>query len=411
MAKQSRQQLIVALDIGTAKVAALIGQMHDDRSITVIGVGVSESRGLKRGVVVDIEHTVKSIQQAIDAAQTMANCQVYAVLTSITGQHIRSLNSHGIVAIGDKEVTATDVERVLEAAGAVAIGADQKMLHILPQEYLIDNQGSIHEPIGMSGVRLEAKVHMITGALSATQNIVKSVERCHLSVSEMCLQPLAASEAVLSEDEKSLGVCLIDIGAGTTDIAVFVHGAIAYTAVIPIAGDQVTSDIAIALSTPPNSAEQIKLTHGSALLEVTDPDTSVEVESVAGRPARHISHQAIAQVVHSRYVEILALVKAKLQQNGFDTMPPAGIVLTGGAAKLEGVVALAESFFEVPVRLAAIEGIEAGEGILNDPAYATGIGLLKIGQKQLYKPTASRVLSQGANQIVSKVRGWLKTHF
>lgn len=410
MAKQTKQ-LIVALDIGTAKVTALIGEVTDEQHIKVIGLGVAASRGLKRGVVVDIDNTVKSIEQAVEAAESMASCQVHAVLTSMTGQHIRSLNSHGIVAIGNQEVTMVDVERVLEAAGAVAIGADQKILHILPREYVIDNQGSIHEPIGMSGVRLEAKVHMITGALSAAQNIVKCVERCQLSVGGMFLQALAASEAVLNEDEKSLGVCLIDIGAGTTDIAVFAHGAIAYTGVIPIAGDQVTSDIAIALSTPTNSAEQIKLTHGSAVLELSDPNALIEVDGVAGRPTRSISHQAITEVVHSRYAEIFALVKANLQQNGFDMMPPAGIVLTGGAVKLKGVVALAESFFEVPVRLAAPEGVEAGEANLHDPAYATGIGLLQMGQKQLYKPATSRVLSQGASQMVSKVRNWLKRHF
>lgn len=409
--KKQEKPLIVGLDIGTSKVAALVGELDDNNAIKVVGLGRSPSRGLKRGVVVDIESTVKSIQRAVEEAELMAGCQVHSAFTGIAGSHVRSLNSHGIVAIRDKEVVQADVDRVIDAARAVAIPADQKILHILPQEFIIDNQGGIREPIGMSGVRLEARVHMVTGAVSAAQNIVKCVGRCNLRVSDMMLEQIASSEALLSDDEKDLGVCLIDIGAGTTDIAIFTHGAIRHTAVIPIAGDQVTNDIAIALRTPTQSAEKIKLAHACAVTELADPKQLIEVPSVADRPGRRVSHQTLAEIVGPRYQELFALVQAELRRSGFEEAVPAGIVLTGGASRARGVAELAESVFNMPVRLAAPEGVEGADDILKDPAYSTGIGLLMMGKKQLYNPHLPRVSSRNTQRIWNRMSEWFRGNF
>ena len=289
MAKKAEQQMIVGLDIGTSKVVAIVGEVREDGGIEVVGLGSHRSRGLKRGVVVNIESTVQSIQRAVEEAELMAGCQIHSVYAGIAGSHIRSLNSHGIVAIRDREVTPGDVERVIDAARAVAIPADQKILHVLPQEFIIDSQDGIREPVGMSGVRLEARVHLVTGAVSAAQNIVKCVRRCGLEVDDIILEQLASSYAVLTEDEKELGVCLVDIGGGTTDIAVFVDGAIRHTAVIPIAGDQVTNDIAVALRTPTQHAEEIKIKYGCALTQLAGAEESIEVPSVGDRPPRRLS--------------------------------------------------------------------------------------------------------------------------
>ncbi|MCD6055826.1 MAG: ftsA [Gammaproteobacteria bacterium] len=408
--KKQDKQLIVSLDIGTSKVAALVGEIDDQHAIRIVGIGTAPSRGLKRGVVVDIESTVKSIQQAVEEAELMAGCQVHSAITGIAGSHVRSLNSHGIVAIRDKEVVQSDVDRVIDAARAVAIPADQKVLHVLPQEYIIDNQGGIREPIGMSGVRLEAKVHLVTGAVSAAQNIVKCMGRCNLAVGEMVLEQLASSEALLSDDEKELGVCLVDIGAGTTDIAVFTQGSIQHTAVIPIAGDQVTNDIAIALRTPTQSAEKIKLEYACAMPEMADPKQSIEVPSVANRPGRRVSHKTLAEIIGPRYQELFTLIWSELRRSGFHELIPAGIVLTGGASRVQGLVDLAEIAFQMPVRVAAPEGIEGLDEVLNDPAYSTSIGLLLMGQKQLYNAPTSRVLSS-ANGVFTKMRDWFSGNF
>ncbi len=409
--KKQEKPLIVGLDIGTSKIAALVGELDDNNAIKVVGLGRSPSKGLKRGVVVDIESTVNSIQHAVEEAELMAGCQVHSAFTGIAGSHVRSLNSHGIVAIRDKEVVQADIDRVIDAARAVAIPADQKILHILPQEFIIDNQGGIREPIGMSGVRLEAKVHMVTGAVSAAQNIIKCVGRCNLSVGDMVLEQLASSEAILSEDEKELGVCLVDIGAGTTDIAIFTHGAIRHTAVIPIAGDQVTNDIAIALRTPTKSAEQIKLAHACAVTELADAKQLIEVPSVADRPGRRVSHKTLAEIVGPRYQELFSLVRAELRRSGFDDSIPAGIVLTGGASRARGIVDLAESVFDMPVRLAAPEGIEGAADLLQDPAYSTGIGLLLMGKKHLYHSRTPNVLSRSASGVWNRMSDWFRGNF
>ncbi len=381
MVKKPDKKLLVGLDIGTSKVVAIVGEISPDGSIEVVGLGSHPSRGLKKGVVVNIESTVQSIQRAIEEAELMAGCEIHSVYAGIAGGHIRSLNSHGIVAIRDSEVTHNDVERVIDAARAVAIPADQKILHILPQEFIIDGQEGIREPIGMSGVRLESRVHMVTGAVSAAQNIVKCVRRCGLEVDDIILQQLASSYAVLTEDEKDLGVCLCDIGGGTTDIAVFVHGAIHHSAVIPIAGDQVTNDIAVALRTPTHHAEDIKIRYACALTQLANPDETIEVPSVGDRPPRRLVRQTLAEVVEPRYEELFSLVAAELKRSGFEEMMAAGVVLTGGGSKMEGVIELAEEVFHMPVRLGTPQYVAGLVDVVRNPIYATGVGLLLFGNQ------------------------------
>ncbi len=350
MGKRPDKNLIIGLDVGTSKIAALVGEIAPDNSIEVIGIGVQPSRGLKKGVVVNIESTVQSIQRAIEEAELMAGCEIRSVFAGIAGSHVRSLNSHGVVAIRDREVSDADVQHVVDAAKAVAIPADQKILHVLPQEFIIDGQEGIRDPIGMSGVRLEAKVHIVTGADSAAQNIEKCIQRCGLEVDDIVLEQLASSFACLTEDEKELGVCIIDIGGGTTDLAVFSQGAIRHTAVIPIAGDQVTNDIAVSMRTPTQYAEDIKVRYACALSQLANPDESIEVPSVGDRPARRLARQTLAEVVEPRYEELFGLAREELRRSGFEEIIAAGIVLTGGSAKMEGAIELAEEVFHVPVQ-------------------------------------------------------------
>ncbi|MEC8020483.1 MAG: cell division protein FtsA, partial [Pseudomonadota bacterium] len=319
-------QMIVGLDIGTSKVVAIVGEVREDGTLEVIGLGSHPSRGLKKGVVVNIESTVHSIQRAVEEAELMAGCQIDSVYAGIAGTHIRSLNSHGIVAIRDKEVTPADIERVLDAAQAMAIPADQKILHILPQEYVIDHQEGVKEPLGMSGVRLEAKVHLVTCAVNSAQNIEKCVRRCTLEVRDVILEQLASSYAVLTEDEKDLGVCLVDIGGGTTDVAIFTEGAIRHTANIPIAGDQVTNDIAMALRTPTPHAEELKIKYACALTQLAGAEETIQVPGVGDKPPRALSRQALAEVVEPRYDELFQLVQAELRRSGFEDLLAAGIV-------------------------------------------------------------------------------------
>jgi cell division protein FtsA len=412
MAKKQDRNLIVGLDIGTSKVVALVGEVGADGKIEVIGIGRTPSYGLKRGVVVNIESTVQSIQRAVEEAELMAGCDVRRAFTGIAGSHIRSLNSHGIVAIRDTEVTQGDVDRVIDAAKAVAIPADQKILHILPQEFLIDNQGGIHEPIGMSGVRLEAKVHMVTGAVSAAQNIVKSVKRCGLDVSDVILEQLASSHAVLTDDEKELGVCLVDIGGGTTDIAIFSNGAIRHTAVIPIAGDQVTNDIAMALRTPTKAAEGIKLKYAQALSDKASVSQMIEVPSVSERPGRKISTKALADVVSARYEELFTLIKAELVRSGFEDLIAAGLVITGGGGSVQGLIELAEMTFEMPVRLGTPQHVSGLPELMGDPSYATGVGLLLYGLQQQYDASIhAGMLNEGVKGLWMRMRQWFQGNF
>ena len=411
MPKKTEKNLLVGLDIGTSKVVAIVGEVMPDGTIEVVGIGSHPSRGLKKGVVVNIESTVHSIQRAVEEAELMAGCQIHSVYAGIAGSHIRSLNSHGIVAIKDKEVLPGDVERVIDAARAVAIPADQKILHILPQEFLVDNQEGIKEPVGMSGVRLEAKVHMVTGAVSAAQNIIKCVRRCGLEVDDIILEQLASSYSVLTDDEKELGICLVDIGGGTTDIAVFTEGSIRHTAVIPIAGDQVTNDIAVALRTPTQFAEEIKIKNACALTQMASADENIEVPSVGDRAPRRLARHTLAEVVEPRYEELLSLVQAELRRSGFEDLVAAGIVLTGGSSKIEGLVELAEEVFHMPVRLGVPQYVTGLVDVVRNPIYATGVGLLLFGYNNREQRVLEAGLGKGLKSVWERMKGWFQGNF
>jgi cell division protein FtsA len=411
MPKRSDRSVVVGLDVGTSKVVALVGELAADGSLEVIGLGSHPSRGLKKGVVVNIESTVQSIQRAVEEAELMAGCEINAVYAGIAGSHVRSLNSHGVVAIRDREVVQSDVDHVIEAAKAVAIPADQRILHVLPQEFIIDGQEGIRDPIGMSGVRLEAKVHIVTGADSAAQNIIKCVQRCGLTVEDIVLEQLASSFAVLTDDEKELGVCIVDVGGGTTDIAVFSGGAIRHTAVIPIAGDQVTNDIAVSMRTPTQYAEDIKIRYACALSQLANPDESIEVPSVGDRPARRLARQTLAEVVEPRYEELFNLIREELRRSGFEEIIAAGVVLTGGSARMEGAIDLAEEIFHVPVRL----GIpQQGRGLtdaVRNPIYSTAVGLLlyACANAQSSGGGGQRVKSVGG--AMARMKRWFQGNF
>lgn len=411
MPGKPEKELIVGLDIGTSKVVAIVGEVQDDGELEVIGFGSQPSRGLKRGVVVNIEATVNSIQRAVEEAELMAGCEIRSVYTGIAGSHIRSLNSHGIVAIRDREVGRSDVERVIDAARAVAIPADQRVIHVLPQEFIIDGQEGIHDPIGMSGVRLEARVHMVTGAASAAQNIVKCVQRCGLEVEDIVLEQLASSHAVLTDDEKELGAALVDIGGGTTDIAVFHDGAIKHTAVIPIAGDQVTNDIAISLRTPTQYAEEIKIKYACALSQLANSDETIEVPSVGDRPPRRLARQTLGEVVEPRYEELFTLIGNELRRSGFEEMIAAGIVITGGSAKMEGAVELAEEVFHMPVRLGLPQHVRGLGEVVRNPIHATGVGILLYARNKGKQQAADTTMRGNVREIWERMKTWFQGNF
>lgn len=406
MAKKPNKDLMVGIDIGTSKVVAIVCEMTAE-GLKVIGLGSCPSQGLKKGVVVNIESTVQSIQDAVEQAEKMAGCQIYSAYTGIAGSHIRSINSHGIVAIRDREVTQLDVDRVIEAAKAVAIPADQKILHILPQEFIIDNQDSIREPLGMSGVRLEAKVHIVTGAVSAAQNIMKCMKRCGLVATDIVLEQFASSQSILTEDEKELGVCMIDIGGGTTDIAIFTDGAIRHTAVIPIAGDQVTNDIAIALRTPTRHAENIKLKYACALQELADNNLLIDIPAVGDRSERQVSQRRLAEVVEARYEELFMLVASEIRRSGLEDLLAAGIVLTGGGAKVQGAIELAERVFKMPVRIGTPQNVSGLPDVINNPIYATSVGLILYGMQQRENPDEVIAPSSMKN-IWGRMKSWFQ---
>ncbi len=406
--RKADKNTIVGLDIGTTKIVALVAEQTTEGTLELLGIGSHESKGLKKGVVVNIESTVYSIKRAIEEAELISGIEIETVYAGIAGSHINSLNSHGIVAIKDQEVTAEDVERVIDAARAQAIPADQKILHILPQEFMIDNQEGIQEPIGMSGVRLEARVHMVTGAVSAAQNIIKCVQKCGLDVEDLILEQLASSYSVLSEDEKELGVCLVDIGGGTTDIAVFTQGSIKHTAVIPIAGDQVTNDIAVAFRTPTQHAEQIKLKYACAMAKLSSADESLEVPSIGERPARRLSRHTLAEVVEPRYEELLQLIQTELRRSGYENLIAGGIVLTGGSSKMEGLIELAEEIFNIPVRLGVPDYISGLTDTLKNPIHSTGVGLLLFSQQN----NASRInINDDERSVFYRMKEWFKGNF
>jgi cell division protein FtsA len=405
------KNLIVGLDIGTSKIAAIVAELNADGGFEVIGMGSSPSRGLKKGVVINIESTVNAIQRALEEAELMADVKIREVLTGIAGSHIKSFNSHGMVAIKDREVSQADVDRVVETAKAIPIPTDQQLLHVLNQEFVIDGQEDVREPLGMSGVRLEVKVHIVTGAVSAAQNIMKCVRRCGLEVSDLMLQPLASAVAVLSEDERDLGVCLADIGGGTTDLAVFTQGAIRHTAVIPIAGDQITNDIAMALRTPTKEAEEIKRRHGCALRELADAQEMIEVPGVGDRGPRKLSRQTLAEVIEPRVEELYSLIQAELRRSGYEELLSSGIVITGGSAAMQGMVELGEEVFHMPVRLGLPTYAGPLSEVTRNPRYSTGLGLLMAGVQQRQRQQIAKMQNGSFKQIFERMRRWFETNF
>jgi cell division protein FtsA len=407
---KENKNLVVALDIGTSKVACLVADIGADGTLEILGMGSHESKGLKKGVVVNIEATVSAIQRALEEAELMADCKISQAYVGIAGSHIRSFNSTGMVAVKDREVGPLDVDRALETARAVNIPTDQQILHVLRQEFIIDGQEDVREPIGMSGVRLEVKVHIVTGAVSAAQNIIKCVRRCGIEVKDLILQPLASSRAVLSEDEKDLGVCLVDIGGGTTDVAVFTHGAIRHTAVVPIAGDQITNDIAMALRTPTADAESIKVRHGVALRQLADPNQMLEVPGIGERGTRSLSRQTLAEVIEPRVEELYSLVQQVLRESGFEELLSSGIVLTGGSAVMQGMVELGEEIFHMPVRTGVPRYAGGLAEVVRAPRYATAVGLLLEGAAQLRQGKLSRQ-SGSVGAVLTTMREWFQRNF
>jgi cell division protein FtsA len=406
--------LIVGLDIGTTKICATVAEQNEDGGVDIIGIGTAPSRGLRKGVVVNIDTTVDSIKRALEEAELMAGVDVHAVFVGIAGGHIKGLNSRGVIAVSGKnrEVTPRDVERVIDAAKAVALPVDREVIHVLPQEFIIDDQGGIKEPLGMSGVRLEAEVHIVTGAVTSAQNIIKCCNRAGLEVQDIVLQQLASSISTLTPDERELGVVLVDIGGGTSDIAVFVEGSIWHTAVLTIGGDQITSDIAIGLRTPTHEAEEIKKKHGCALASLIPGDLMLEVPSVGGRKPRILSRQTLCEVIQPRVEEIFSLVDREVRRAGYGEHCAAGMVVTGGASIMEGVPELGEQVLDLPVR----RGIPAGVGGLTDvvasPIYATGVGLALYGAQNRHQRKFRRVAEHAMfNQVAERMKEWFGEFF
>jgi cell division protein FtsA len=411
MNRKGDKSLIVGLDVGTSKVTALVGEYSPGEPIEVIGIGSHESRGLRRGVVVDIDSTVQSIQRAVEEAELMAGCEVRSVYASISGNHVQCRNSQGIVPIRDGEVTYADLDRVLDAARAVAIPADQRILHAIPRDYVLDDsQEGIRNPVGMSGVRLEVHAHLVVCAQSAAANITKCVQRCGLQVDDLVLSSLASSTAVLTPDERELGVVLVDMGAGTTDLAVYVHGAISHTASLPVAGDKVTEDIAHMLRTPTPEAEQIKVRYACALAQMARAEESIQVPSVGDRPPRRLPRHALAQAVQARYEEIFEMVQAELRRSGFEQHVRAGMVLTGGASKMEGVVELAEEMLQMPVRIGIPQHVSGLGEVTGNPVHATGVGLLLMGS-QIENPRRSMLPAGKVGGLFGKLSKWYRGEF
>ena len=408
---RENNRLIVGLDVGTSKIAAIVAEIKPEGGFEIIGMGSHPSRGLKKGVVVNIETTVSAIQRALEEAELMADCKIREVYTGIAGSHIKSFNSQGMVAIKDKEVVQMDIDRVIETAKAVQIPTDQQILHILNQEFIIDGQEDVREPLGMSGVRLEAKVHIVTGAVSAAQNIIKCVRRCGLEVRDLILQPLASALAVITDDEKDLGVCLVDIGGGTTDVAVFTHGAIRHTAVIPIAGDQITNDIAMALRTPTKDAEDIKQRFGCALSQLADPQEMVDVPGVGDRGPRELSRKTLAEVIEPRVEELYSLVQAELRRSGYEELLSSGVVITGGSSVLQGMVELGEEIFHMPVRIGKPNYSGGLAEVVRHARYSTAVGLLLAGVQQYRSREMARMQVGPFQQVVERMRNWFSGNF
>jgi len=404
------KNLIVGLDIGTSKIITIVAEVTSDGVLAVIGVGTHESSGMKKGMVVDIDATVAAIQRSLGDAELMADCKIREVYTGIAGGHIKSSNANGMVKIKDKEVSHTDIARVVDTASSISLPGDQQLLHVLEQEFSIDGQGGIKKPLGMSGMRLEVEVHIVSGAIAAVQNIIKCVHRCGLEVQEIILQPLASSKAVLSDDERDLGVCLVDIGGGTTDVAIFTGGAIRHTAVIPIAGDQITNDIAMALRTPTKDAEDIKIKYGCALRQLAG-DAPVEVPGVGERATRMLSRQTLAEVIEPRVEELYSLVQAELRRSGFEDLLSSGIVITGGSSAMQGMVELGEEIFHLPVRLGLPHYTGGLADVVRSPRYSTGMGLLMYGLERYQENKTTRMQSGSVGDIFVRMKAWFQETF
>jgi len=405
-----RENLIVGLDIGTTKICAIVGAMTDE-GLDVVGIGTSPSRGLRKGVVINIESTVNAIRKAIQEAELMAGCEIKSVFAGIAGGHIKGINSQGVIAIKNREVTTEDVRRVIDAAKALAIPMDREVIHILPQEFIIDDQDGIKEPLGMSGVRLEARVHIVTGAVASAQNIIKSCNKAGVDVGDIVLEQLASSEAVLTPDEKDLGVALVDVGGGTTDIAIFVDGAIKHTSVLSLGGNHLTNDIAVGLRTPTAEAEKIKQVSGCCLASMVGKDETIEVPSVGGREPRILSRQLLAEILEPRVEEIFTLVNREIVKSGFEDLIASGVVLTGGSAILPGMPELAEQIFDLPVRRGKPTGIGGLIDVVNSPIYATGVGLVKYGSRNMQ--TRNFVIGQENlfDRVARRMKEWFGEFF
>ncbi len=406
----NRENLIVGLDIGTTKICAIVGNLTPD-GLDIVGIGTSPSRGLRKGVVINIESTVESICKALREAELMAGCEIKSVFAGIAGGHIKGFNSQGVIAIRNREVTREDIERVIDAAKAVAIPMDREVIHVLPQEFIIDDQDGIKEPLGMSGVRLEAKVHIVTGAVASAQNIVKSCNRASVNVSDIVLEQLASSDAVLSPDEKELGVALVDIGGGTTDIAIFVDGAIKHTSVLSLGGNHLTNDIAVGLRTPMAEAEKIKKQYGCCMTAMVGKDETIEVPSVGGREPRVLSRQLLAEILEPRVEEIFTLVNRELIRSGYEELIASGVVITGGTTILPGMPELAEQIFNLPVRRGVPQGIGGLTDVVNSPIYATGVGLVKYGSRNLKVHKFMIGQENLFDKVVRRMREWFSEFF
>lgn len=405
------KKLVVALDVGTSKIVVVVAELQEDGVLKIIGLGQHLSKGLKKGVVINIDTTMQAIQRAVEEAELMADCKIKDVYTGIAGSHIKSLNSHGMVKVRDSEVSQMDVDRVLETAQAITLPPDQQVLHVLTQQYVLDDQQDIKEPLGMSGMRLEVKVHIVSGAISAAQNIIKCITRCGLEVLDLVLQPLASSEAVLTKDEKDLGVCLVDIGGGTTDIAIIKNGSIQHTAVIPIAGDQITNDIAVAFRTPVQSAEDIKINLGSATTFMASANEVVEIPLVDGREPKKITTQALAEVIEPRVTELFELIRNELQRSRMGSTIASGVVITGGSSMMRGMVNLGEKVFNMPVRIGIPRDVDGLLQVVENPRYATGIGLLKMAKDEI---DSGHNKWPGGNSVIDlfkKMKMWFQGNF
>ncbi|MFQ5329516.1 MAG: cell division protein FtsA [Thermodesulfobacteriota bacterium] len=405
-----RDNIIVGLDIGTTKICAIAGEVKEN-GIEIIGIGTHPSKGLRKGVVINIESTVQAVKKAVEEAELMAGCDISTVYAGIAGGHIKAFNSHGVIAVKEKEISSSDVDRVIEAAQAVVIPPDREVIHVIPQEYIIDDQDGIQEPLGMSGVRLEAKVHVVTAGITSAQNIVKSVNRAGLDVADIILQPIASSEAVLTQDEEDLGVVLVDIGGGTTDIAIYHSGTLKHTTVISLGGNQITGDISVGLRTPANEAEKIKKRHGCALVSLVPKDETIEVPSVGGRKPRVVSRQILGEIIEPRVEELFQLVNREIIRSGYDGIVASGVVITGGTASLEGISDLAEQVFNLPVKCGVPSGISGLVDIVSAPMYATGVGLVLYGKRHSTSVQFRAGGKHSVGKFINKMKGWMGDFF